>query len=163
MLVKTAIAQLQRLKTVLDHIKDDDYALPLDTLKGSSISKHVRHVVEFYECLLFNTTDDILCYDDRKRNSLLEGNIKYTLDYMTEIMDVLERIEDNKPVQLISKYEGQQITMESSLYRELTYNIEHTVHHLAIISIAVQVHFPYIQLAENFGYADSTIQYMKTQ
>ena len=63
----------------------------------------------------------------------------------------------------MSKYQDQNISMESSVYREITYNIEHTVHHLAIISIAIPIHFDYINLSANFGYADSTIQYLKSQ
>ncbi|MGL4599591.1 MAG: DinB family protein [Bacteroidia bacterium] len=163
MLTSIAISQLLSLKNVLDQIKDEDYAISLNTLKGMSISKHVRHVVEFYECLLFNCIDNTLCYDDRKRNMLLEENVKYTLDYITEIIDALEKIESNKRLLLIAKYQEQRISMESSLYRELTYNIEHTVHHLAIIGIALPIHFPYIHTPENFGFADSTIQYLKTQ
>ncbi len=163
MLTSIAISQLSNLKNVLGQIKDEDYALPLNTLKGMSIGKHVRHVVEFYECLLFNTVDNTLCYDDRKRNMLLEENVKYTLDYITEITDALERIESNKRLLLVAIYQEQRISMESSLYRELTYNIEHGVHHMAIIGIALPIHFSYIQVPEKFGFADSTIQYLKTQ
>jgi hypothetical protein len=163
MLTSIAISQVLSLKNVLDQIKDEDYAIPLNTLKGASISKHVRHVVEFYECLLFNCNDNTLCYDDRKRNMLLEENVKYTIDYMVEIVDALEQITVNKRLLLVATYHDQRISMESSLYRELTYNIEHAVHHMAIISIALPIHFPYIRVSESFGFADSTIQYLKAQ
>ncbi|MGQ0827350.1 MAG: hypothetical protein ACT4ON_03030 [Bacteroidota bacterium] len=163
MLKESAILQLFNLKSILNQIKEEDYKLSLKTLKGASIGKHVRHIVEFYECLLFNSSDNIVNYDDRKRNILLEENVKYTLDYITEIIDTLEKIETNKRILLVSNYQGQNISMESSLYREITYNIEHTVHHLAIINITIPIHFGYIYLSENFGYADSTIQYLKKQ
>ena len=61
-----------------------------------SIGKHVRHVVEFYECLLLNSINDVVNYDERKRNLLLEENLKYTIDYITEIIDVLQK--DRKSV-----------------------------------------------------------------
>ena len=163
MLKTEAIKQLISLKSILHQINVEDYKQSLNTLKGASIGKHVRHVVEFYECLLLNSITDVVNYDERKRNLLLEENLKYTIDYITEIIDVLQNIQSNKRLELVSVYDNESVSMQSSLYRELTYHIEHTVHHLAIISIAIPIHFNYISLSENFGYADSTIQYLKTQ
>jgi hypothetical protein len=163
MLNQEAIKQLLSVQSILFQIKDEDYNAPLTTLKGASIGKHMRHIVEFYECLLFNNFDNTVNYDTRKRNLLLEENVKYTEDFITEIIDALEKIEGNSRILLVSKYQDQSISMESSLYREITYNIEHTVHHLAIISIAIPIHFNYINLSANFGYADSTIQYLESQ
>jgi hypothetical protein len=163
MLAAASIAQLMNIKSILLQIKEQDYMLALPTLKGASVGKHVRHVVEFYQCLLFAATNNMVNYDDRKRNLMLEQNVKYTIDYITEIADTIERMQGNEPLTLVSNYNQQQITMESCMYRELAYNIEHTVHHLAIISIAIPLYFPYINLDEKIGYADSTIQYMKTQ
>ena len=163
MLKQEAIKQLLSVQSILSQIKDEDYNSTLTTLKGASIGKHIRHIVEFYECLLFNNFDNVVNYDIRKRNLLLEENIKYAENFIIEIIDALLKIESNKRVLLVSKYQDQNITMESSIYREITYNIEHTVHHLAIISIAIPIHFEYINLSANFGYADSTIQYLKFQ
>ena len=163
MLKKTAISQLMSLIFVLNQLKDEDYNFPLKTLKNASIGKHLRHIVEFYGCLLFHEANNVINYDGRKRNLLLEENLKYALDYITEIIDKLELVESNKRVLLVSTYDNESITMESSLYRELTYNIEHTVHHLAIINIAISSHFEYVVLPEHFGYAESTIKYLNTQ
>jgi hypothetical protein len=163
MLKQEAIKQLLSVKSILSQIKEDDYTTSLKTLKGASIGKHIRHVVEFYECLLFNNIDNSVNYDLRKRNLLLEENVKYTEDFVTEIIDAIEKINTNSRILLVSKYQDQNISMETSFYREITYNIEHTVHHLAIISIAIPIHFEYINLSANFGYADSTIQYLKSQ
>jgi hypothetical protein len=163
MLKQEAIKQLLSVQSILSQIKHNDYTATLTTLKGASIGKHIRHIVEFYECLLFNNFENIINYDTRKRNLLLEENVKYTEGFITEIIDTLIKIENNARVLLVAKYQDQNISMESSIYREITYNIEHTVHHLAIISIAIPIHFNYINLSPNFGYADSTIQYLKSQ
>jgi len=163
MLKKAAINQLLNLRSILDQFKSEDYTLPVASLKNAAIGQHVRHVLEFYECLFFNATDNSVCYDKRKRNSLLEDNLKYATDYITEIIDELEKVEFNKRLLLVSNYDGQTVGMESSLYREITYNIEHTVHHFAIMNIAIQNHFSYVELPEYFGYADSTVQYLKSQ
>ena len=163
MLKKTAISQLESLKLVLNQLRDEDYNFQVSTLKQGTIGKHLRHILEFYGCLVFHDATSSINYDSRKRNMLLEENLKYALDYMTEIMDKLDLIQNNKRITLVSTYGKENVTMESSLYREITYNIEHTVHHLAIISIAISAHFDYIVLPEHFGYADSTINYLNTQ
>jgi hypothetical protein len=163
MLKQEAIKQLLTVQSILSQIKDEDYKMPVKILKGASVGKHIRHIVEFYACLLFGSKDLQVNYDNRERNLLLEENVKYTEDFITEIIDGLEKIERNSRILLLSKYQDQDFGMESSVYREITYNIEHTVHHLAIISIVIPIHFDYIQLPDDFGYAASTIQHLKTQ
>lgn len=163
MLKKAAINQLLSLRSILDQIKSEDFTLPVSSLNKATIGKHIRHVLEFYECLLFNVEDSSISYDQRKRNLLLEENLKYATDFVTQVIDELQKVEHNKRMLLVSNYDGQSVGMESSLYREITYNIEHTVHHFAIINIAIQNHFQYIELPEYFGYADSTVQYLKSQ
>lgn len=163
MITQAAITQLQSLQHILQQITDNDYTLALPTLKGASVGKHTRHIIEFYQCLLFNVTDNTVNYDKRNRNLLLEENVKYTLDYITEIIDNIERIDTNKRILLAAIFDDKEHVMESSLYREITYNVEHTVHHLAIIGIAIPLHFGYINTSADFGYAQSTINYLKTQ
>ena len=163
MLKQEAIKQLLCVQSILLQIKEKDYIKPLKTLKEASIGKHIRHIVEFYQCLLFCKKGGVVNYDERKRNLLLEESVAYTKNFIVEIIDAIEIIETNSKIILVSRYQDENIPMESSLYREITYNIEHTVHHLAIISIAIPIHFDYINLSTNFGYADSTIQYLKSK
>ena len=54
------------------------------------------------------------------------------------------------------------VRINSSVERELAYNIEHAIHHMAIIKIAVNTVFPRVQLPQNFGVAYSTVRYQKS-
>lgn len=163
MLKKKAIEQLLVVKSILSQMDDLEYSLKLEILKNSSIGSHVRHIVEFYECLLVSPTDGIVNYDQRKRNLLLETSFKYAQDFIVEMIDRLESIKSNRRILLVTEYAKESVSMETSLFREISYNIEHTVHHLAIIGIAISQNFSHIILPDNLGYADSTIQYSKTQ
>lgn len=163
MLKQEAIRQLDSLQCILQQITVEDYSRKLSVLKGSSIGMHMRHIIEFYECLLNSSVSDIVCYDTRKRNMLLEGNIKYTQDFILVIKDALSRLTSNARKVVIANYQSQQVSMESSIYRELAYTIEHTVHHLAIISIVVPQYFSYISLPTDLGYASSTLAYLNAQ
>jgi hypothetical protein len=51
------------------------------------------------------------------------------------------------------------LTSQSNIERELMYNIEHTIHHLAIIKIGLNAVAPQIALSEHFGVAPSTIRH----
>jgi len=163
MLKEISKKQLFELKVILAQVMDSDYSKTIEVLENGTLGRHVRHILEFYECLFISNTGDTVCYDDRKRNLLLEENVRFACDYIDEIIDQLEKVEINKRLLLKSKYEGSEVIMDTSLFREMTYNIEHTVHHLAIIRIAIASELKYIDLSKTFGYADSTVQFLKSQ
>jgi len=54
------------------------------------------------------------------------------------------------------------VTVETTAMRELVYNIEHAVHHMAIIKIGVREIANYIELPLDFGIAASTIRYQES-
>lgn len=154
---------LTDLTTVLHQLKDSDYSRPLGVFDSGSFGKHVRHILEFYKCLITaNKNNDVICYDNRERNLLIEQNVRFAIDIIAEIIDEISTIEQNKRMLLKSIYNNIEINTETTLLRELTYNIEHTVHHLAIIRIGIVAECGYIKIDKMFGYADSTVQYLKT-
>jgi hypothetical protein len=55
-----------------------------------------------------------------------------------------------------------ELKMPTTVARELFYMLEHTVHHMAIIKMAVVNENLNIDIPENFGVANSTIQYQKS-
>ena len=70
----------------------------------------------------------------------------------------------DKPLQLVADYgidEKSTIVAASNYNRELLYNIEHTVHHMALIRIGI-TELSSLSLPAAFGVAVSTIRYRKT-
>jgi len=53
--------------------------------------------------------------------------------------------------------------VKSNLMRELAYNLEHAIHHMALIRIVLNQQFPDVKVDANFGVAYSTIRYNKDQ
>ena len=41
---------LKQIFDLINQLNDAEYSAELDLLNGNSIGKHVRHVVEFFEC-----------------------------------------------------------------------------------------------------------------
>ncbi|MBK7681685.1 MAG: hypothetical protein IPJ26_04015 [Bacteroidetes bacterium] len=52
-------------------------------------------------------------------------------------------------------------TVNSTYKRELAYNIEHAIHHMAIIKIAIENAYSDIVLDKAFGVAPSTIRFQR--
>lgn len=139
----------------------EQYSKPLPVLSGNSVGKHIRHIIEFYQCLLNGLSCGCIDYDKRERNLLLETDTNYTQEAIKRITNYIEIIQDNSLL-LNASYGDAISTVNTSIFRELAYNIEHTIHHLAIIKIGIKTHFTAIQLPENIGVAHSTIKYQQT-
>ena len=52
------------------------------------------------------------------------------------------------------------IAIETNYYREVAYNLEHTIHHMALIRVGI-TEISTIQLPDDFGVASSTVKYRK--
>ena len=163
MLKEITKLQLHELKAILDQLHEADYNKSIAVINGSTLGKHTRHILEFYNCLFVENEDCTICYDDRKRDSLLEENIRFASEFIIELLDKIEKVEINKRVLLRIKYAETETIIESSLFREITYNIEHTVHHLALMRIALSTELNYVKLNSGFGYSHSTIEHLKSQ
>jgi len=156
---------LNELDSFLSQIDDHRYAQELDILLGSSTGMHTRHLLEFYQCLIDQSTDGCVNYDHRKRNNRIENQSAYASETIRLIKDQIEKLDLDKPILLESGFnpdlnEYEQIS--SNLRRELVYNIEHAIHHMAIIRIGISQIAPEIKLSDNFGIAPSTVKYQKS-
>lgn len=147
---------LDQLTDLLQRLPDAAYREPLAVLHGHSAGQHTRHVVEFYECLLANFDGGTVNYDARLRNPLLETNPEAVLTTLHHIARRLERLPAEAPLRLETEECG---PVSTSLSRELCYLVEHTVHHLAILKIALNVALPHFFIPETFGVAHSTLRF----
>jgi len=155
---KTSANSLNNLFAIISQLNYSDYSAELEILNRNSIGKHVRHILDMFECLIDAPETGILSYDNRKRCSKTENDKEFALKKTKKINTEIEKLDLNKTILLQQNIEGKLIKCETNFQRELLYNIEHCVHHLAIIRIGIEQHFPYIEIPENFGIAYSTLQ-----
>ncbi|MES2690876.1 MAG: DinB family protein [Bacteroidota bacterium] len=160
---EVSTSMLQQVSELIRQLTDDDYSRALDLLSGNTIAKHVRHVLEMYDEMLNGVEKEVIDYDARKRNLLIEHNREYTLQFIGELIVKLHVPESDKPLSLLVNYNtaNESILVDTTLNREICYNIEHAIHHMAIIAICVRQSFHYIKLDQNFGVAFSTQNYLK--
>lgn len=162
---KACTTILSQLTNLVDQIKEEDFRKPSSTLNGSTIGQHLRHTIEFFLCLEKGLEKGIVNYDKRNHDKAIETDKFIALSIIKEITtSINNRIEDT-PLTLEVCYDLTDenfTTLNSSYKRELVYNIEHAVHHMAIMKIGVREIAPYIQLPIDFGIAASTIRHQHT-
>ena len=161
MLTHATFEVLNQLAALLEQLDEEEYSLTLPVISNNSIGKHVRHILEFYICLLQGQDGGVIDYDLRKRDVRLETEISYALHNINNINALIIQIAENKKLTLIVGFSetDENAAIETTLYREMAYNIEHVIHHFALIKIAVETALAEVKIPENFGVAFSTIKH----
>ena len=164
MLQETNIQIITQLTDLLNDVELSVYKDALRPLHYSTTGQHVRHITEFYLCLLQGYETGIVDYDARERNLLIEVDKDFTIEILEKIQKDLTNLNSDKLLTLKSGFgSNEYIKMPTSFFRELTYLIEHTIHHLAIIKIGLNEVYPEIEIPKNFGIAHSTVRYQDSR
>jgi hypothetical protein len=98
---------------------------------------------------------------NRKRNLEFEINQNLIINEFNQIIKNIKTFDLEKQIKIKSNHgenEGENSFSQSSILRELIYALDHTVHHLAIVKIAIQSEYKHIELNPNLGVAPSTIR-----
>ena len=157
--VKNVFVQLSES---LHQLSDEQYVRPSKTLFNATIGQHVRHIIELFICLEKGYDTGLVNYEKRKRDLLIETNKDFANELLQSVYTTLEK--PNKKLLLESNYDEhgeEEITVTTNYYREIIYNLEHTVHHMALIRVGIN-EVSTITVPDGFGVASSTIKYRKT-
>ncbi len=153
---KSSIDTIEQFKKILLQLPKDCYANSCEALFNSTIGQHTRHIIELYQCLINGYENADVSYDRRERNYRIEQDVHFAIAQLELIQSHLEK--PNKTVNVTYELRGMETSLESNYYREVMYNLEHTIHHHALIKVGIN-HFTNIELPESFGVAPSTMQY----
>jgi hypothetical protein len=159
---KTIISPvLQELANTILQLSNEHYSQKSNLLNGSSIGGHTRHVIELFQCLLTGYNTGIVNYESRKRNLVLESNIDAASAALRSIASEISIPNKTLILQgMFAENEIDEFDIQTNYYREIIYNLEHSIHHMALIRVAVN-ELTNITLSETFGVAPSTLQYKK--
>jgi hypothetical protein len=156
MLIPSINNSLNELIQLLNQLTDTEYSSSCAQLSNASIGEHTRHIIEMFECLENQYDSGIVNYDKRARNVMIQTQTDFAIASILTIQNNLEK--ENKKLQLQQIIDQEEIRIESNYYRELLYNLEHCIHHQALIKVALLQNKTIIVDA-NFGVARSTIEY----
>jgi len=154
-LLTDTINVLMQLINVIQKITYDDYVEKLSILSNSSIGEHTRHIIELFQKLLLEYNSGEIDYDNRQRNLELQENVDFAIESLANIICNLNV--DNKILHLKTVHFSLG-TIETNYFRELLYNLEHCIHHQAIIKIALLTQGN-TDIDQDFGVAKSTLKF----
>lgn len=160
MLLKNPIQNVfTQLSESLRQISAEEYKMPSRALTNAAIGQHVRHVIELFLCLQQGYESGVVNYEKRKRDYRIETDKELALDFLFDIYNNLDK--PNRDLILEAEdytEQAETVSVLSNYYRELVYNLEHTIHHMALIRVGIN-EVSAIQLPDEFGVAYSTIKY----
>ncbi len=150
---------LQQLEDSLIQLSDTEYCCSIDVLSEAAIGQHVRHVLDMFICLQDGYTTGIVNYEKRKRDITIETSKVVAINLMQQIKAAL--FTDNKELILEAGFDENSFELNqipTNYFREIAYNLEHAIHHMALIKIGIQ-DVSDIKLSDGYGVASSTLKY----
>jgi len=164
-LVRACNSILDQLEHVVTQISDHDFSTPSSALSSSTVGQHLRHTIEFFLCLENGFREGVINYDKRAHDKLIESDKFLALNAIRKIREFVVATNNDCALRLDVGYDRNTeecVTIQTNYFRELTYNIEHAVHHMALIKIGVREVASYVKLPGDFGIAVSTLRHNDT-
>jgi hypothetical protein len=160
MLLKQSIQHVfVQLSETLQQLQDAEYSQPSRVLFNASIGQHTRHIIELFLCLEQGYESGVVNYEKRKRDRAIETDKQFAIGLLKNIYQRIDRPNTSLVLEA-DDYDGEMLTVSipTNYYREVAYNLEHTIHHMALIRVGVN-EVSAIVLPDEFGVAYSTIKY----
>lgn len=156
MLVASIKANFIQIIALLNQLNDKEYTFCHEELSNATIGEHTRHIIEMYQSLLKSYTSKVVNYDKRERNISIQTDKVVAIKAIHSILKDI----DLENIEMTLEQGVNEITFQvkTNYFRELLYNLEHSIHHQALIKVAVLKN-KNIQLCPEFGIAKSTIEY----
>lgn len=157
-LVPHAIEVLHQLKSTIAVLSIEDFTSPIPILSNSSIGEHTRHIVELFQQLIKGYSEGEVDYDNRERNIRIQTEQKFAMNMIQLIIDAIDL--EEKKLKIVTTYNDRFAFIESNYHRELLYNIEHCIHHQALIKVGLLTQNLNV-VSDDFGVAKSTLEFRK--
>ncbi|MCP9753531.1 hypothetical protein [Ferruginibacter sp. HRS2-29] len=150
-------SQLDSLKQLLLTMSDQQYRCEIRHLKNASIGAHARHIIELLQCAVSGYECNRVDYVNRKRNIQLETDRLLATGQIEHLINSIQK--PDSILRIITEESGAAgLEVSTTYFREIVYNTEHAVHHLALIRVGL-IEMDVDLVEEDFGIASSTIRY----
>jgi hypothetical protein len=139
------------------------YTTRIPACYNASPGGHIRHIIEHYQSFLRGLMEGEIDYEDRPRDSLIEGSPDYASGVLEEISDRLQSMGttlSNRGLRLCAETTPG-IATPTSVLRELEFLLSHTIHHYALVGVMARLQG--CEPEPTFGVAPSTIKYQESQ
>ena len=158
---------LSQISDLLENLSNEQYRQPLELFNGSSLGQHVRHILDFYYCLVNGIECGKIDYSLRERNPLIENDTQYARQTFHHSLDKVNTYCETDNIKVIVDFSADESIerpfVSSSIGRELMYAYDHAVHHLAMVKMGLRTVFPNVTIHPSIGIAPSTLKHWKAK
>lgn len=150
-----------QLSASLQQLTPAEYIQPSRSLFQNTIGQHVRHIIELFQCLEQGYESGLVNYENRKRDQLIETDKELARELIQRVYQGLDK--PDKAMILQATYDDHQsepLSIQTNYFREIAYNLEHTIHHMALIRVGI-AEVSAVQLPDEYGVASSTVKYRR--
>ena len=161
-IVIASITILRQLSEIVQQLDEKDFSRPSEALGNATVGQHLRHTLEFFLCLECGLEQGIINYDERAHDQIIETDKFVALSIIFRIESFVKNPRADRSLKLEVGYHrdnNECVVVETNYQRELVYNIEHAVHHMAIMKIGIREVAPYVIIPKDFGIAVSSLRY----
>jgi hypothetical protein len=157
--IQSTLKTLEKSKFIFDNLSDDIYCNSTVSPYYSSIGSHIRHILDFYDCIFSVSSKNVIDLTARSRNIDVETKFETAICYLNSTIEKLKSFEfkmDDSVIVIDDLGLGK--TSITYTYGGLFSQANsHTIHHYAIINYILDG----LKIAVNdaaFGYNPTTPQ-----
>ena len=156
-IIQSTLRTLKKSQLLLNNLTDHELSNTTVPPYYSSIGSHIRHILDFYDCILKIDSEKKIDLTARSRNTDVETNCKIADQYLNSIINKLN-VFNYKVDDIVT------VTDDLGLGKiEIKYTIgalfaqanSHTIHHYAIINYIFD-RLGIVLNDEDFGYNPTT-------
>ncbi|OEJ98788.1 hypothetical protein A8C32_06215 [Flavivirga aquatica] len=135
-IIKSTLKTLQKSQSLLNNITDDQLCNATVPPYCSSIGSHIRHILDFYECIFNMNSENQVDLTARSRNTDVESKCGCANEYLSSIIERLNSLDFdmNKPISVIDDLGLGKVEIPYTYGALLAQANSHTIHHYAIIN-----------------------------
>lgn len=157
-IIQSSIHTLSNSKQLLCSLSNEDLSNHSVSPYYSCIGSHIRHILDFYDCIIDGIDNTTIDLTKRKRDERMHTDCNYTLSHVERIIDTLKRFDNYSFTKhyVVSDDLGiGKVDIMYTLGAVLAQANSHAIHHYAIISyILDRLEIPVKD--ESFGYNPTT-------
>lgn len=159
-----AVSLLAQCAAMVASIDDVAYCTTSRTIRGGTIGKHVRHVLDHFRAAIGPCAGGDACidYDRRERDVPMETDRALALAAIEELAALVRGLDGAElgsavRVRVMLGADGAGAEVRSTRARELAFAAHHAVHHHAMVR-AIAAEFGH-EMPEDLGRAPSTLNH----
>ena len=135
-IIKSTLKTLNKTNHIISLLNDELLYNSSIPPYMSSIGSHIRHILDFYDCIINRTSESHVDLTLRKRNVLVETKCTEALKYYKGITDKLNNVNYNldEDIYVIDDLGNGKIKIKYTIGALFAQANSHTIHHYAIIN-----------------------------